>query len=312
MRRVSLLLFIVTLLSGCQIYFGGDDDCVNGSGSGSGPPRPLPVGLRNPATGQCEYHGGGGGGGGDNCGDYRPPMASGDSAGAPFMADWATCESPCSAFNEASCQAADGCRAVYLDGCNGAQPCNVASFFDCWATAPSGPVRGGECSGLDAQTCSQHDDCSAVHRVGICEGGDCLAVGDFAACRNETQQPPPACSTLAEPGCIARADCAPLYQGSDCSCTPAGCHCNQQTFVSCTGGGDGGGGACGPYTCSSDEYCQHGTGGAAPGVNTYACKPMPSTCSAGASCMCLQGEPCGYQCSQDAASGGFTLTCLYP
>jgi hypothetical protein len=43
----------------------------------------------------------------------------------------------------------------------------------------------------------------------------------------------PACSELNEMDCIGRTDCAPIYQGVNCSCTTTGCTCQSWTFDSC-------------------------------------------------------------------------------
>jgi hypothetical protein len=222
--------------------------------------------------------------------------------------------------------------------------CINIQFAACWATPPTGPIRGGGCGGLDAQTCSLHDDCSAVHfnqfcppdslcaltpaeymycqdepSAGGCYGdaecpegfectadteclpppgcdpatgmacpavcyGRCVPLGgggcenvacpDGSHCESVCTPPDPACDGgpmgcpetcvvecvpdvplpmscggLDEPTCIDMIDgcitsangttacadiaCEPIYEGSDCTCDPMGCHCNVQTYVSC-------------------------------------------------------------------------------
>ncbi len=189
------------------------------------PPPPPPQPRRNPESGKCESQGGGG----DPCSgvDMPPPQ------------DWAVCDGQCSGLNEATCKASDACRAIYANE----RPPNVDDFHliykDCWPTAPSGPVHGGQCQGLDAYRCSLHDDCVAQHDSdwsGCMDPAHCdWTIGHFLSCAAESQPPPPppACSTLAEPACISRSDCEPLYLGSNCSCSPAGCTCQTWTFDLC-------------------------------------------------------------------------------
>jgi hypothetical protein len=44
----------------------------------------------------------------------------------------------------------------------------------------------------------------------------------------------PACETLTtEPSCEARADCTPVYTGTDCTCYPGYCECNTLTYEHC-------------------------------------------------------------------------------
>jgi hypothetical protein len=311
MRTLGLSLLLLALLPGCTVFF-GDDDSSGDSCSAPVPPSnagadgvalpPQSGGLRNPTFGDCEFFGCGGGGGVlDSSGS--PPASP--RAAPTDLPDWGICGSPCEMLDEDSCRLADACRAIYVDPCAGSNiPCVRVEFSKCWPTAPSGPVRGSECVGLDAQECSRHDDCVAVHFTDA--NGQPAA---FLGCQNEIA-PAPSCGALSESDCISRSDCAPIYQGADCSCTPMGCTCNQQFFVSCVEGGSSADLACGPYDCRSSEYCEHGTGGAVPGVDNYACKPLPAACSADSTCACLASEPCAAQCEQ--AATGFTLTCLYP
>jgi hypothetical protein len=307
MTKLRLLGFLLlTMSAGCQFYFGGgDDDCV-------GAPLPPARGLRNPQSGTCEYYGGGGG-----C-DGQPVPAAAVEPGVAV--DWATCENACSGLDEKTCQASDGCRAIYTDRCSTlGVDCFTQDYAACWATAPSGPIRGGGCTNLGAQACSEHDDCVAVHLLG-CSPDDpsCNVPGEFRYCNDEEvtpPPPPPACATLGETACIGRSDCAPLYQGSDCSCTPMGCHCNQETFERCQTDSGPGFPDCGPYLCSSNQYCEHGSGGAYPGMESYACRPLPDACLANPmtlSCSCLQNVQCGNTCAQDPATGTLTVECLYP
>ena len=194
-----------------------------------------PIMLRNPDTGLCESYGGGG------CG---PGM------GAPLIAfpEWAACESVCSGYDEATCRAADGCRAAYRDLCPPWAPCvpdNPPAFVECWATAPAGPIHG-DCAGLDAWTCSLHDDCTAEHTSiwNNCDTpGDpscASSTGPFLACHDEAGEPPLPLPTMCEEvvderECIEAGVCTPLYEGADCVCDESGCRCATWIFTGCTG-----------------------------------------------------------------------------
>jgi hypothetical protein len=364
MRRLALLLPLLLATPGCVFYFGddGDDDCWNGGGA----PEPWP-GLRNPETGQCENAGGGGGGW---CGEDGVPVPATDSAEAPadqIAYDWATCTGPCDGLSESACQAADGCRAVYVDDC---PFCDIyppqLTYVACWGTAPSGPVRGGGCQGLDAYDCSRHDDCSAVHwRAEVPAGGGFVnAIGGFEFCADEPGGgelgcysdeecpmgtectsdteclPPPGCdpatgacpavcygrcvpiqapdcTTLGEVDCIGRADCTPLYAGSDCTCGPMGFTCTTWTFESCVAG-DGTSGAfpCGNLVCADGEFCQVNYPGIMGADIWYECRALPGQCLMGgnplSTCECLKSaNECAMSCDVDAA-GHVTTGCYLP
>jgi hypothetical protein len=177
--------------------------------------------LRDPVTGQCTDIGGGGGGG---CGEPGVPIA---------WPDWGYCDTYCEALDESSCKLADGCRAAYVDAC---PECDslVLEFTGCWATAQTGPIRGGGCTGLDANECSRHDDCSPIHAGTICADGTLGCLGNFAWCQDEGTVVWE-CSTLTdEASCLATPTCEPVYVGTDCTCTPdTGCSCATWTFTSC-------------------------------------------------------------------------------
>jgi len=211
------------------------------------------VQLRDPTTGVCQPFGYEGGGCDSSCGQ---PCAEPTDVAWP---DWGQCYSQCEGLAETQCKATSGCRAAYAG----------ASFYQCWAVAQSGPVRGGTCAGLDAQECSRHDDCVAKHAVGAPIGNflSCAAEGtttDPGSCVEavtcttpQPQCPPdtiagrrngcwtgyciplaqcdalPGCGGLAEMQCIARTDCHPLYVGQNCTCTMTGCTCQTWTYDSC-------------------------------------------------------------------------------
>lgn len=138
--------------------------CAN---AGPGDPAPL-VTYRNPDTGVCET-----GTAGDPCEQFGV-----GGMGFPPVADWGMCGSPCEAYDEASCRAADGCRVILGKPCGPKEDC-VPSFAACWPTAPSGPEVGSVCDGLTAYACSRRQDCAAEHALD--DGG----LGAFLLCRRE-------------------------------------------------------------------------------------------------------------------------------
>lgn len=267
------LILLVTTASGCFLYLDDDDDCLYGGGDVPAL-EPLP-GIRNPYSGQCEFHGGGGGGTcNPACGPCEPTPA--DPAPGGALPSWGFCESYCSGLDQLTCLATPGCRGAYLDS---------GVYFECWAVDMTGPIQGGGCEGLDAWSCSVHDDCIAVH-ASTCPiadpsgGGDiACGAGQFVACAAEPggtdpgtcfgdvfcESEPPGCPPNSIPGrrngcwtgacilveqcepmpvsceaiadeetCIARPECEPLYEGSDCTCTPDGqCECTTWEFTGC-------------------------------------------------------------------------------
>jgi hypothetical protein len=190
-----LAAIALSTTTGCSIYFGDDDDDDCDYGYDEYDPGPS-IGYLDPVTGQCHYIGGGGGGGG-GCG-VRPLDQAEEAPGA--LPDEALCDTYCSGLDEPSCLATPGCRGGYLDFCTGSGgDCYpVPSFYTCWATAPSGPVQGGDCYLFDPWECSRHDDCLAVHGSysggGAGEADDSAGIqppiGDFLYCAPEPTPTP--------------------------------------------------------------------------------------------------------------------------
>jgi hypothetical protein len=221
------LAVLVILLSGCDLYFGGDDDpCEYDYATGGTKPDIAAQEVRNPETGVCEYGGGGGWGCDDRCG---PCPAYEDST--PVQ-DWGACYGKCYGFGETACMAQTGCYAAYLDdpAADGAP-----KFWGCWDTAPSGPIRGS-CTGLGGYECSRHDDCIAVYNGKSDASGTAYEGTSFQSCRAEYTIDTPVCAAV---------DCGPGYtceeQCSNNDCKPV---CvNTLTCASVD---------CGPgYTCST-------------------------------------------------------------
>ena len=271
-RHVALTLLLAT--SGC-ILVNGDDDCDYGGvrADGEAGAAVYDPGIRNPATGECEYWGGGGGGGScDACGNCPDVPVEDDREPTPT---WGTCESSCEGLDQATCEATSACRAIFVDQ-------GGLGFAACWPTDTTGPLQGGGCEGLDAFACSLHDDCSAVHdglEVAPGDGDPGLqqAIGSFASCIPEggstgpgscegtvtCDRVEPACPEGTTPGiaggcytgycipledcgplpacgdaegeasCIERADCTPIYEGVNCECAADVCECDEWTYTHC-------------------------------------------------------------------------------
>jgi len=184
-RLASLALVTLAVGSGCQFYFGDDDDdCTEIR------PAPYPPGggYIDPATLQCQYVGGGGGGCYGASADQTAPIAP---------VDWGTCQNACTGLTEAACLASDACRGVYvqLEVFDPDQWVDV--FSACYPTAPSGPVSGGGCEGLGAQECSRHNDCIAVHAS--VPGAFEFCDREPSVCDPTTVPPPPPPQLLRDP-----------------------------------------------------------------------------------------------------------------
>lgn len=194
------LFALPLLLTGCILTGGTDPDPCEDMLLEDRAPS---VEYRDPFSGACTYlGGGGGGGGGGTCGDFGG--GSGEEAPADPQApgafvDWAVCYQSCEGLDEQGCLTTSACRAAYVIDPGGSQ-----TFYECWGTAPSGPIQGGDCTALDAFSCSLHDDCSAVHEsfeaVGE-NGGFQLALGNFQSCIPEP-------GTVPDPGsCVGEISC---------------------------------------------------------------------------------------------------------
>ena len=217
MRLAFVLATLTVALSGCQLYFGGDDGppptCggggwgTGGEGYDDGYPSNL---LRNPQTGDCEEFGGYGGGYGGSCywdESYQScvcdDVAEPTSPPAP---NWPACDSSCSLLDEDTCLAEPGCQVAYFED----NTPGWSLFRGCYATTTTGGVDNASCFNLDAYGCAQRDNCSIFYTADYAGGGaeDLTQWAQFTQCRPEP--------TTA--GCAA-VDCGP---GSHCedSCYP--------------------------------------------------------------------------------------------
>ena len=209
MRR-AVLASVLSLVAGCDLYFGGGDDdppCVYGGdyADGGGAIGPS-YELRDPATGLCSYYGGGG-----YCDGLCGPCPEYDVAPAP---DWGACYGRCDGLDASSCLATPGCYGAYKENTDNAPP----TFWACWETAPSGPV-GGSCANLDAYNCSRHDYCIAVY-----EGGYDTYGHNFLGCEAEPTVTPGTCATT---------DCGMGYHCEE-QCYPGNDPTNPNEMTSCS------------------------------------------------------------------------------
>jgi hypothetical protein len=166
--------WLLVLVGGCGLY-DSEDALARCDDQNGAPYDPASVSLRNPQTGECQVMSGGVREACDDGNGFAPEAPGG------ALPDWGSCSSYCDGLAETQCLAADGCRAVYVAYPTAGPSGGVRAFAACWATAPSGPLRGGVCEGLDAQECSRYDDCSAVH-----EDAGSGVPGTFRSCVYET------------------------------------------------------------------------------------------------------------------------------
>lgn len=266
MRCLAVLALV---LGGCDLYFGGDDEppCAYGT-SGGGAAEPA-NGYRNPYSGQCEYYGGGYYPCDDSCGPCpqydvaSPPYdwatcysqceglgedsCSGTSGcysaylGEPskysFLGCFATAPSgpiqggSCTGLDAYSCSRHDDCSALY-------SPMGSQHFIECMpeqSTCNCGP--GYHCeeqcdaNAMCGQVCVSNLTCASVD---CAPGYTCAQVCNNGKCGPTCVGNPTACSTLTtEQTCASRADCTPVYEGTDCTCYPTHCQCEVLTFERC-------------------------------------------------------------------------------
>lgn len=281
----SLVLALLTLTAGCQLYFDDDDPPCKQYGAEPAIADNL---LRDPNTGECQSFGYG------ECDDRCGPCPLYDTARTPNP-DWGSCYSACEGLDADTCMGTAGCRAAYTIPLADDGP---AEFRGCWAVAPSGPIQGGGCTGLDAHACSRHDDCIAYYEDartretqvapvqfaecgpepvvgGGCELVDCQAgyhcEQQCYPCDGTNGPCPPQCQTQCVPdqNLCAAADCGP---GTECvvTCTnppngPSECNATcvpltacevLQTETACTSRSD-----CTPVYLGDDctcypDYCE--------------------------------------------------------
>ena len=308
MIRPLLTLALPLLLAAC--IFPEDRHCVDYP-----PTEPVPLQeQRDPQTGLCEAFGGGEYGGFSVCDDDQ--WGGAEAEGAPaWNQGWAVCYQQCEGLDEATCLGTSACRAAYL--ADDVYQAREQSFYECWGTAPSGPIQGGDCAGLDAQECSMHDDCSAVHGVYDIhgdEGGWTTSIADFQSCIDEDVMQ----------GCYGDTECGD------------GFHCNADTEClpspSCGGSNGVGDAPCdtacygfcvpdenpNPGTCTGDLSCFDTLAPNCPidtvpgildGCWSGYCIPVDD-CSSVAECPALSESDCVLRSDCNALYEGVDCTCI--
>lgn len=313
MKNLLWLAALLTLSSGCTLYFGGDDDPCEDYYYGADALEAA--GFRNPDTGYCEDWWGGGGGGGCYDGD---DYGAADEAAPEAPPDWASCYGYCEGLDEDTCLVTDGCRAAYWDsGLDDADCapgfCGGNEFLGCWGTAPSGPYMGDSCAGLDAYSCSLYDTCSAHYyddgsgqRFSYCSDetwslgcySDLDCPGGYSCTADEVCGSPPGCgSGGGMGGADAEEPCPDLCYGS---CVPdgGGCelidcamgyHCELECYDPCDG---------------DDGSFEEPMGGGCDPVCNAGCVPDTWLCEA---VDCGPGSHCEEECDP---SGACWSTCV--
>lgn len=173
----------------------------------------------------------------------RPPIP--DAPGRDvFFECWATDrQGPiqgggCYELDAWQCSLHDDCVAIHRADCEGAPDqasCGVDNFVRC-APEPQEPIAcysDDECA--DGYWCKREGEC--LPPPGCDDSEACPAVCYGRCVPDDTMPPPPpppACADIIdEMTCIFRDDCAPYYEGVDCTCSPEGCTCDDWVFTSC-------------------------------------------------------------------------------
>jgi hypothetical protein len=131
--------------------------------------------------------------------------------------------------------------------CYGAVTCTSAPPA-CPASTTPGTLNGcytGYC--IPVAECGPRDPGTCTGNVTCLTGEPTCPIGTVAGIKNgcwsgycipQNACPPPACELLAtEAACTGRADCIPVYVGTDCICTPeTGCTCQTLTYARCETG----------------------------------------------------------------------------
>lgn len=264
MKRLSIFALTTFALGGCDVWW--TDDCEPRYYDRTGAAEEPAQQIRNPQTGQCESYGPDPYYCDEECGPC-PDYATGDVQALP---SWAVCGGICEGLAESDCLGTVACRAIYVlvDGqtptyaecwgtdqsgpiqggeCAGLDANTCSMHDDCvaihvgtcadpgcagnFSRCAAEPATTGE-PGLcyAAVTCDQAPpDCPDNTTPGILDGcytGYCIP---FADCESA-----PACEEVAaETTCIARADCTPIYEGQNCSCSGGTCTCQSWLYTSC-------------------------------------------------------------------------------
>jgi hypothetical protein len=214
--------------SGCRGIYVGDSinkvyaDCWSTDQTG-----PIQGSCQNLDATTCSMH--------DDCVAVHSPtcgeLPPGDLREPACIGGFLRCESEGkSCASEADCGPNERCNAAEVclpnPSCDPGGACDQACYGVCLPDDPGGP---GDC--YAPVTCDAAPPlCPPGTTGGIrngCWTGYCIPLDD---CESK-----PACGAITtEMTCIARTDCAPLYEGVGCTCTATGCTCADWVFTSCS------------------------------------------------------------------------------
>lgn len=179
-----------------------------------------------------------------SAGGPEPLPPGGSPSQDVFFECWATDRQgpieggECTGLDAWQCSRHDDCVAIHALECEGNidGPCSLGVFNQC---APEPGTETGCYSDADCasgEVCTAGEEC--MPPPGCDDGEACPAVC-YGRCVPDSDPPPPppppaACADIYdEMACIARADCAPYYEGVDCTCSADGCTCADWAFSAC-------------------------------------------------------------------------------
>lgn len=137
----------------------------------------------------------------------------------------------CAGLDAFSCSAQSDCVAVHYAQSTVPNPGDApyGPFAFCGDEPGDSEPDWGSCTNGSDVTCDAlPPECPADTLPGIRDGcwtGYCIPVDQ---CEDL-----PACAGLVESSCVARSECAPIYEGVDCTCDDVGCSCADWLFSSC-------------------------------------------------------------------------------
>lgn len=178
---------------------------------------------------------------------------------------------------------------VFLLACGGRDAASDAGAGD---GASGDGTAGVPCSGLG------HAPCSATEYCDYADNG--CGVGDLTgSCKPRPDLCPISATIVATPTCA----CDGMIYSSECDANQAGVDVNAHGTCDVPAGQF----ACGTTRCfTATQYCRRQPH--TKGPDTFACLPLPPTCSGNVGCPCLESQPCGKLCAGTAAAG-MSLTC---
>jgi hypothetical protein len=156
-----------------------------------------------------------------------------------------------------------------------------------------GSGTGDPCGGFTGELCASNEFCDFASDT-------CGVSDEQGRCRAR----PTSCDDRLAPVC----GCDGVTHSNECSANAAGVDVSASGSCPVPAGQF----ACGSRTCETEtEYCQHSVSDIGGVPDSFACRPLPSSCGSGssASCDCLAEEPCSSVCD-GTPSDGLRLTCF--